>query len=344
MPWVLYQRFGDPGILEAQFASMSAWIDFVAQTVGEGRLWNRGFQYGDWLDPSAPPEQAEQARTGGDLVATAYFAHCAELLSTIAGLLGKSAEEQKYRELAASVRAAFAATFLTPTGRVSYEAETGYSLVLQFGLLSDPVQRKVAGQRLAELVRKAGYRISTGFLGTPLICDALCEAGYEAIAYRLLTQRECPSWLFPVTMGATTIWERWDALRPDGTPNPGHMLSYNHYAFGAVADWLHRTVAGLAPAEPGYRRLRLAPRPGGLTSASARHRTPYGLAAIAWQLADGQLAVEATVPANTTATVALPGQESFEVGSGTYRWSIPLDARHVTLDTPLGAILDNESA
>ena len=154
-----------------------------------------------------------------------------------------------------------------------------------------------------------------------------------------------PSWLFPVTVGATTIWERWDALRPDGTPNPGQMLSYNHYAFGAVADWLHRTVAGLAPAEPGYRRLRLAPRPGGgLTSASARHRTPYGLAAVSWQLADGHLSVEATVPANTTATVALPGQESFEVGSGSYRWNIPFSSHHVTLDTPLGAILDDAAA
>ncbi len=345
VPWVLYQRFGDLGVLEAQFASMCAWVDFVARLVGEERLWNKGFQYGDWLDPTAPPDQAEQARTGSDLVATAYFAHSAALVGTIAGLLGKSAQEQQYKELAASVRTAFTAAFLTPAGRVSYEAETGYALALQFGLLSDPTQRKVAGRRLAELVRRAGYHISTGFLGTPLICDALCEAGYETLAYRLLTQRECPSWLFPVTMGATTIWERWDALQPDGTPNPGQMLSYNHYAFGSVADWLHRTVAGLAAASPGYRRLRLAPRPGGgLTSASARHRTPYGLAALAWQCADGQLSVTATVPANTTATVALPNQESFEVGSGTYRWSIPFSARQITLDTPLGVILDDEVA
>ncbi len=278
-------------------------------------------------------------------MATAYFAHSAELVGTIAGLLGKSAEEQHYKGLAALVRAAFAAAFLTSTGRVSYEAETAYALVLQFGLLTDPAQRHVAGRRLAELVRKAGYHISTGFLGTPLICDALCEAGYETIAYRLLTQRGCPSWLFPVTMGATTIWERWNALQLDGTPNPGHMLSYNHYAFGAVADWLHRTVAGLAAAEPGYRRLSLSPRPGGdLTSASVRHRTPYGLAALTWQLADGQFSVEATVPANTTAMVTLPGQERFEVGSGTYRWSVPFSARHVTLDTPLGTILDDEVA
>ena len=175
VPWVLYQRFGDLGILETQFASMCAWVDFVAQMAGTSRLWDKGFQYGDWLDPSAPPDQAEQARAGGDLVATAYFAHSAELVSHIASLLGKQAEEQKYTELAAEVRAAFTAQFLTPAGRTSYDAETAYALVLQFGLLKEPAQRQVAGRRLAELVRKVGYHISTGFLGTPLICDALCE-------------------------------------------------------------------------------------------------------------------------------------------------------------------------
>jgi alpha-L-rhamnosidase len=168
------------------------------------------------------------------------------------------------------------------------------------------------------------------------------------VAYRLLTQRECPSWLFPVTMGATTIWERWDALRSDGSPNPGGMLSYNHYAFGAVADWLHRTVAGLAPAEPGYRRLNIQPRPGGgLTSARARHRTPYGLAEISWRTASGQLTVEAIVPPNTTALVQLPGGDgtTFEVGSGAYRWSTSFGGHApISLDSPLSAFFDDARA
>ena len=139
-------------------------------------------------------------------------------------------------------------------------------------------------------------------------------------------QRDCPSWLYPVTMGATTIWERWDSMLPDGSVNPGEMTSFNHYALGAVADWLHRIVAGLAPAEPGYRRLEVHPRPGGgLTSARARHRTPYGLAECAWRIAEGTMTVDVVVPPNTTARVTLPGRdgEPIEVGAGMHRWSYP---------------------
>ena len=169
-----------------------------------------------------------------------------------------------------------------------------------------------------------GFHIATGFLGTPFVCDALTEAGEVATAYELLLQRENPSWLYPVTMGATTIWERWDSMLPDGSINPGDMTSFNHYAFGAVADWLHRAVAGLAPAAPGYRRQRIAPRPGpGITSAAATHETPYGRAEVAWTLDGGtSFAVDVTVPPNTTAEVVLPdGSAPVEVGSGRHSFS-----------------------
>ncbi len=176
-------------------------------------------------------------------------------------------------------------------------------------------------------MRKANYHISTGFLGTPLICDALCDAGHEELAYSLLLQRECPSWLYAVDMGATTIWEHWDALQADGTPHPAdNVPSFNHYALGAVADWMHRVVAGLAPLDAGYQRMRIHPRPGGgLTSARARHHTPYGLAEVSWHIVGEQITVEAIVPPNTMALVQLPGERSapFEVGAGTYHWSTP---------------------
>src|SRR4029078_4631663 len=140
-----------------------------------------------------------------------------------------------------------------------------------------------AGDRLADLVRTSGFRISTGFLGTPLIADALAESGHAEVAYRLLLQTGCPSWLYAVTMGATTVWERWDSMLADGTINPGQMTSFNHYALGAVADWLHRTVAGLAPATPGDGVLRIAPQPlTGFDFAEARHLTPYGPASVRW--------------------------------------------------------------
>ncbi|WP_239171130.1 alpha-L-rhamnosidase C-terminal domain-containing protein [Actinoplanes campanulatus] len=163
------------------------------------------------------------------------------------------------------------------------DTQTAYALALCFDLLPAE-QRKHAGDRLSELVRDGEFRIGTGFAGTPLILDALTVTGHLEEAYRLLLSQQCPSWLDPVTMGATTVWERWDSMLPDGSINPGNMTSFNHYALGAVADWLHRTVAGLAPAAPGYRTIHVRPRPGGgLTSAGARHRTPYGLAAVEWR-------------------------------------------------------------
>jgi alpha-L-rhamnosidase len=225
------------------------------------------------------------------------------------------------------VRTAFRSEYLRADGLAASDAPTAYALVVAFSLVPDEAGRRRAGQRLAELARESCYRVSTGFVGTPLICDALCAVGQHEAAFHLLMQRECPSWLYPVTMGATTIWERWDSLRPDGTVNPGQMTSFNHYALGAVVDFMHRTVAGLAPAEPGYRRLLLAPRPaGGLTHARARHRTPYGLAECGWRIEGGEIEVRALVPPNATAEVRLPGREDepLEVAAGRHAWRYAL--------------------
>ena len=156
---------------------------------------------------------------------------------------------------------AFADAYVTRMGNVVSEAQTVYALALEWDLLPEQKQREHAGRRLADLVRMSGFRIATGFVGTPMICDALTHAGYAHVAQRLLLQTACPSWLYPVSMGATTVWERWDSMLPDGSINPGEMTSFNHYALGAVADWLHRELAGLAPAAPGYQRLRIAPVP-----------------------------------------------------------------------------------
>jgi alpha-L-rhamnosidase len=331
---------------------MAAWVQCVAAAAGADRLWEEGMQFGDWLDPKAPPDKPGDARTAAYIVATAYFAHSAELTAQAAAVLGRTADADRYGSLAAEVRAAFASAYVTPTGRVVSDATTAYALALQFALLPDAEQRRNAGRRLAALVRASGYRISTGFVGTPLVCDALCSAGETGAAWRLLTQRRRPSWLYPVTMGATTIWERWDSMLPDGSINPGEMTSFNHYALGAVADWLHRTAAGLAPAAPGYRRLKIRPLPGGgLTSAAARHHTPYGVAASAWKIEDGQLTLEVEIPANTAAAVYLPGQdgEPVTVGSGRYRWFYPYQPPAViyqplTVDSTLGDLIDHPAA
>ncbi|MGW3116606.1 family 78 glycoside hydrolase catalytic domain [Streptomyces sp. NPDC001107] len=319
LPWTLYRRFGDLAVLRTQYPSMRAWVETAARLTEEGGgLWRQDFQLGDWLDPAAPPDAPGDARTDGDLVANAYVARSADVLAETARLLGEKDDAVRYEELARSVRAAFAEEFVTPRGRMSSDAQTAYALALCFALLPTERQRLGAAERLTFIVRKAGFRIATGFAGTPLICDALCAGGEAQLAYRMLLEKGCPSWLYPVSMGATTVWERWDSMLPDGSINPGEMTSFNHYALGAVADWLHRTVAGLEAAEPGWRRLRIAPVPGGdLTFAKAAHDTPYGRAEAGWRIENGTLVVEVLVPPNTRAEVRLPGDdEPFEVGSG----------------------------
>jgi alpha-L-rhamnosidase len=324
VPSVLYERAGDLGVLARQLPSMRAWVDRMADLAGDDLLWSGGFQFGDWLDPTAPPDQPGAAKADPDVVATAHFARSAELTARAAELTGDTDSAAQYADLAARVRDAFAAEYATAGGRVLSDAATAYALALQWALLPEPAQRRHAADRLADLVRAAGFRISTGFVGTPLMTDALTDAGHPELAYRLLLQTGCPSWLYAVTMGATTVWERWDSMLPDGSINPGQMTSFNHYALGAVADWLHRRVAGLAPAAPGYRRLLVRPVPDRrLTSAAARHDTPYGEAAVSWERADGRLTLRVTVPVGATATVHVPGEAApVEVGHGRHEWTV----------------------
>jgi alpha-L-rhamnosidase len=325
VPWTLYQRYGDLDVLARQLPSMRAWVDHVAELAGPGRLWTRGFQYGDWLDPSAPPENPEAATTDPGLVATAHFARSARIVAAAAEALGMADVAARYATLADQVRDAFARAYVTADGRMVSDAQTAYALALEWDLLPSTAQRELAGRRLADLVRASGFRIATGFVGTPLVCDALTGAGHADVAYRLLLQTACPSWLYPVKMGATTIWERWDSMLPDGSINPGEMTSFNHYALGAVADWLHRSVAGLAPAAPGYRRLTVRPQPTArLTHAGARHTTPYGDAAVSWERRDGMLILMVDVPVGVAADVHVPGTErAQEVRHGRHRWEVP---------------------
>jgi len=323
-PWVLYDRFGDAGVLAAQYDSARKWVDLVDRLAGDDHLWNEGFQLGDWLDPAAPPQDPADATTDRYLVATAYFAWSTRHLAQMAEILGKVEDAAHYTSLAAAIRTAFAAEYLLPDGRMTSDAQTAYSLAIQFDLIEDADMRAAAGERLAQLVAEADNRIATGFAGTNLVSDALTRSGAIDTAYNLLLEEECPSWLYAVNKGATTIWERWDSMLPDDTVNPGTMTSFNHYALGAVADWLHRVVAGIAPATPGYRTIRFAPRPGGgFTRASAEHETPYGRASIQWRIETGALTVDVVVPTGADAIVHLPGAEPVTVGSGSHSFSQP---------------------
>jgi alpha-L-rhamnosidase len=323
-PVALYQETGDAELLRRHYGTARRWVDLIARLAGPSRLWDTGLQLGDWLDPTAPADDPAAGATDRYLIATAYFAWSARHVSLAARELGNLADAEAYRQLAEEVAIAFRGRYLMEGGRLTSDSQTAYAVAITFRLLGSDVLIRQAGDRLAELVHDNGYRIGTGFVGTPLICDTLTRTGHVTDAYRLLMQTECPSWLYPVTHGATTVWERWDSLRPDGTLNPDGMTSFNHVALGSVADWLHRVVAGLAPAAPGYRKILFRPRPGGgLTSASASHETPWGRASISWQIAAGELHVTMTVPPNCTATADLPGQPPTDLAPGTHHAVAP---------------------
>ena len=271
VPWALYQAYGDPAVLERQYDSMCAHVRRVASKVSPSGVWDQGFQFGDWLDPDAPPDEPWRAKADPGVVATACLYRSTRMLAEVSSVLGHDASE--FAALADRTREAFVAAYVSEDGTVQSDCTTAYTLAIVFDLLS-PELEALAGDRLAELVVKSGHRISTGFAGTPYICEALARTGHLDDAYGLLLQRECPSWLYPVTMGATTVWERWDSMLPDGSINPGEMTSFNHYALGAVADWIHRTVAGIAPLEPGYGRCCSHPGPAATSPGRRRHWRP----------------------------------------------------------------------
>jgi alpha-L-rhamnosidase len=317
LPWTMYQAFGDKRILEEQYPSMKAWVEYMRRQAGDSYIWSNGFSFGDWLAFATTRSDYPGATTAKDFLQTAYFARSTELLAKTAGVLGKREDAAEYAALEEKIRAAFVKEFVTPNGRLSSDTQTAYALALEFDLLPEAMRAEAAA-RLAEDVRKFKH-LTTGFLGTPVLCRALSDYGYLDEAYMLLNRKEYPSWLYPVTQGATTIWERWDGQKPDGSFQDVGMNSFNHYAYGAIGDWMYRVVAGieLDEAAPGYKHILIQPRPGGgLTHASASMKSVYGLVASGWEITDGKLTLKIEVPANTTATVRLPNAKLEEVSEG----------------------------
>ena len=322
VPWALWQAYGDLQVLRDQYDSMTAHVRRVESLLSPTGLWDTGFQFGDWLDPTAPPDEPAAAKADKGVVATACLYRDVRILHETAELLGRSEDAEQFAALAERTKTAFNVHYMNDDGTIHSDAETVYALAIVFGLL-DQDTTQLAGKRLAELVTESGYHIQSGFAGTPYLLDALSSTNHLAEAYRLLLQRENPSWLYPVTMGATTIWERWDSMLPDGTINPGQMTSFNHYALGAVADWMHRTIGGIAPLEPGYSRVLIAPQPGGdILWARASLETRHGKIAVSWsQDGDRPMRVDLAVPEGVTALVRLPGSQEQELGSGQHHLS-----------------------
>ncbi|GAA2857310.1 family 78 glycoside hydrolase catalytic domain [Streptosporangium fragile] len=306
VPESLWWAYGDRDRLAAYYPAMVRHLEGAEARLSPSGLWDQGFQFGDWLDPAAPPDRPHQAKADSGVVATACLYRSASFAADAAHILGKSHDARRWRDLADRTREAFLKHYVHDDGTVHSDAQTVYALAIRFGLL-DGELRQAAGDRLAALVEEGGYRVATGFAGTPYVTWALAETGHIDDAYRLLLQEQCPSWLYAVTMDATTVWERWDSLLPDGTVNPGEMTSFNHYALGAVVDWLYKTVAGIRPAEPGYARVLLRPTPGpGLDWARGALDTPHGRVECGWRRQDAGFDVEIVVPEGIEADVVLP--------------------------------------
>ncbi|MGG1554751.1 family 78 glycoside hydrolase catalytic domain [Paenibacillus ferrarius] len=314
IPWTLYLMYGDVRVLAANYDAMVKWVEYLKHTTDD--LVRPGYaNYADWLSIGAD--------TPNEVLATAYFAYSTKLLAQIADVLGKTEDAQTYHKLFDGIAAAFRRAFVDGDGRIYGDTQTVYVLALQFGLLTE-TQRVQAVNRLVADIRGRGDRLSTGFLGVGYLLPALTDNGRLDVAYSLLTQEAFPSWMYSIKHGATTIWERWDGWTEENGFQTPSMNSFNHYSLGSVGEWMFRYMAGIEadPAAPGFKHALIKPKPGGrLTSVKASYASLYGTLQVAWQLTDeGRFRLEVDVPANTTATIHMPGADGavHTVSSGSY--------------------------
>ena len=319
--WVaeaLWTAYGDLDRLRAHYPGMVLHLESVERALSPSGLWDQGFQFADWLDPDAPPDAPADAKADKAVVATACLIRSARFTAETARLIGEAEGAERWQTLADRTLAAFTEAYVGEDGIIRSDCATVYALAIAFDLL-EPAVREKAASRLAEVVREAEYKVSTGFAGTPFVTWALSETGHVEAAYRLLLEEGCPSWLYPVSMGATTIWERWDSMLPDGSINPGEMTSFNHYALGAVADWVYQVVLGIRAAEPGYRRIRIQPTPGpGIDWARGAYDSAAGRIEVSWEASDDGFRLEATIPEGIEADLVLPDGTTRTVTGGTH--------------------------
>ena len=308
VPWTMYTVYGDRKLLETQYPSMKKWVEYIRNKAGDSYQWKGGSKYGDWLfyHPPVNNHTAADGFTEHDFIATAYFAYSSHLLSQAALVLGKEEDSKFYSDLFSKIKENFINQYVTPAGRVGTCSQTSYVLALKFNLLPDNLKAAAAGFLAAD-IKSRGNHLSTGFLGTIYLNDVLSKAGYIDAAYDLLLQETYPSWIYPVKMGATTIWERWDGQKTDSTFQDAGMNSFNHYAYGAIGDWMYRVSAGIEASKPGYKEITIQPNPSKkLNFSKASFESLYGTISSGWERKDGKVIVTVRIPANTRALILLP--------------------------------------
>lgn len=312
-PWEIYRTYGDKKILEDQFDSMKAWIDWMRERSENGKR-SGGSHFGDWLGLDSP-EGSYKGSTPDDLIATAYYKYSTELFIKAAHALGRDVAE--YENIPAEAAKAFRREYME-NGRVKNATQTACVLALYFDITDD---RAATATQLNELVKRAGH-LETGFVGTPYLLHALSDNGYAETAYDLLLRREYPSWLYPISKGATTVWEHWDGIKPDGTMWSTDMNSFNHYAYGAVADWMYGAAAGINadPDRPGFEHIIFRPvTDRRLDFVKASIDTRRGTVASEWRRENGRIKYIFTVPEGCGASVVIGG-EKHEIGAGTHEF------------------------
>lgn len=315
IPWNLYLAYGDKRVLENQYASMKRWVDFM-ESKSKNDLWNTGFHFGDWLFYRPfDDNDGRSAVTDKYLIAQCFYAHSTQLLVYAAQVLGKEEDVRYYSDRLKKIKTAFLQEYVTPSGRLVSGTQTALVLALNFDMLPEAM-RASAANRLVENIASYGNHLSTGFLGTPYLCEVLTRFGKTDVAYALLRQESFPSWLYPVKMGATTIWERWSGIRPDSTFEPASMNSFNHYAYGAIGDWMYRRMVGIDNQDGsiGYKHIRIQPHLGeGFTEAKATQETYYGAISSGWKVNGKAFSMESTIPTNTRAKLYVPVEGEFQI-------------------------------
>ena len=321
IPWTVYQVFGDKRILEEQYDSMKGYIDYITDHCGENGLWQTGFQYGGWL---ALDKEESADRTGATdkyLVANAYYAYSTKIVYETAKVLGYVEDAKQYKDLYEDIVEKFNEEYITTTGRMVSETQIGCILALYFDLAEEKYRKRITESLKTNLANHKNH-LATGFVGTPYLCHTLTENGLHDLAGTIFLKEDYPSWLYAVKKGATTIWERWNSIMPDGSFDESGMNSLNHYAYGSIGDWMYEKLAGIQLVEPGYKVINIEPQfMKGLTEVDATFESVYGTIRSAWSCKDGKITVDITIPPNTVAYIKLPEKdEVLKVGSGIYHY------------------------
>jgi alpha-L-rhamnosidase len=315
LPWNLYEFYGDADILDQQFESMRAWVDYIKaidDASGGKRLWTGGEHFGDWLSLDASDPTSRRGGTAHDFIASAFYCYSAGLVARAANVLGRTQQADAYACLAAEIKAAIQEEYFTATGRLAVPTQTGYVLAIYMDLVPEAFRERAQDDLIARL-KEDNTHLRTGFVGTPYLCRVLSNIGANDLAYKLLLNEDYPSWLYAVNLGATTIWERWNSLNPDGSISSTGMNSLNHYAYGSIVEWMYRDMCGLSPVcgddlVTGFRTARIAPKPDkSLQWARARYHSAAGCYESGWRISDaGQLTIDLVIPFNASARVVLP--------------------------------------